>query len=416
MHLPFYIAKRYLISRKSHNIINIISIISVVGVTVGTMALILVLSVFNGFESLVLSLFNSFNPDIKIEAAEGKTISTADFPFGELQQTEGVAGYWEVIEENALARHEENQHIVKIKGVGPNYLDNSALTRFVVAGEAAVQQNGSEKAFIGAGVAYYLGIYIGDYTPPVSLFIPSRTSRSYSSLQADAFNQKVLDVAGVFSLQQEFDRDYVFIPIDAARNLMEYDDEVTSVEVDVVNEDEINRVKYRLEETLGESYSVKTRYEQQSLLYRVMRSEKWATFVILAFILIIATFNVIGSLSILIIDKKKDIAVLWSLGADKKMIKRIFIAEGMLISVFGGIAGLLVGGLIAWLQQQFGFVPLGGAGDSYIVDAYPVKVEWLDFLLVLLTVVLIGAVTVWYPVRQISRKILSQQLNFFLMR
>lgn len=416
MYLPFYIAKRYLVSRKSHNIINIISIISVVGVTVGTMALILVLSVFNGFESLVLSLFNSFNPDIKIEAAEGKTISTADFPFGELKQTEGIAAYWEVIEENALARHDESQHIVRIKGVDPNYLDSSALKRFVVAGEAAVQQNGSEKAFIGAGVAYYLGIYIGDYTPPVSLFIPSRTSRSYSSLQTDAFNQKVLDVAGVFSLQQEFDRDYVFVPIDAARKLMEYDDEVTSIEVDVVSEDDINRVKYRLEETLGGTYSVKTRYEQQSLLYRVMRSEKWATFVILAFILIIATFNVIGSLSILIIDKKKDIAVLWSLGADKKMIKRIFIAEGMLISVFGGIAGLLVGGLIAWLQQQFGFVPLGGAGDSYIVDAYPVKVEWLDFLLVLLTVVLIGAVTVWYPVRQISRKILSQQLNFFLMR
>jgi lipoprotein-releasing system permease protein len=380
------------------------------------MALILVLSVFNGFESLVLSLFNSFNPDIKIEAAEGKTVNTAEFPFGELQQTEGIAGYWKVIEENALARHEESQHIVRVKGVGPGYLENSDLSRFVVAGEAKVMQQGSGKAFLGAGVAYYLGIYLGDYTPPPNLLIPSRTNRSYSSLQTDAFNQKVLDVAGVFSLQQEFDRDYVFVPIDVARDLMEYDDEVTSIEVDVVSEDEIDRVKYRLEELLGDGYTVKTRYEQQSLLYRVMRSEKWATFVILAFILIIATFNVIGSLSILIIDKKKDIAVLWSLGADKKMIKRIFIAEGMLISVFGGLAGLFVGGLIAWLQQQFGFVPLGGAGDSYIIDAYPVKVELLDFLLVLLTVILIGAVTVWYPIRQISRKILSQQLNFFLMR
>jgi lipoprotein-releasing system permease protein len=388
----------------------------VVGVTVGTLALILVLSVFNGFENLVLSLFNSFNPDIKIEAAKGKVLSTLQFPFDKIENVEGVINYWQVVEENALAKYRESQHVVRIKGVEPGYLENSDLKNFTVAGTATVEMNGKEQAFMGAGAAYFLGVYLGDFNPPLSLYIPSRTRSNYSSLQSGSFNQEVINVGGVFSLQQEFDRDYVFIPIAAARELMEYDDESTSIEVVISPNADLEKVKSNLQEALGETFTVKTRFDQQSLLYQVLRSEKWATFVILAFILLIATFNVIGSLSILIIDKKKDIAVLWSLGATKKLIKRIFIAEGMMISVFGGIAGLFLGGLIAWLQQEFGFVALGGAGDSYIVDAYPVKVELLDFLSVLLTVILIGALTIWYPVRQISRKILSGRLNFFLMR
>lgn len=416
MFLPYYIAKRYLVSKKSHNIIHIISLISVAGVTVGTMALILVLSVFNGFEGLVMGLFNSFNPDIRIEAAEGKYIDSDHFPFGEVEALPGVANYREVIEENALARFRDNQHVVRIKGVSPEYLEGSGLKDFVIAGQPAVGDDGAGKAFIGAGVAYFLGIYLSEFTPPVSIFIPSRTSKSYSALAESAFNQETLPVSGVFSLQQEFDREYVFLPLEAAKRLMDYDNEITFVEVVLAEGAHPEEIKNSLENLLGKDYLVKTRFEQQALLYQVMKSEKWATFIILAFILVIATFNVIGSLSILIIDKKKDIAVLWSLGANKKTIKSIFIAEGMMISVFGGIAGLLAGGLIAWLQQQFGFVPLGGAGDSYIVDAYPVKVELLDFLLVLVTVIIIGAVTVWYPVRQISRKILSQRLNFFLAR
>jgi ABC-type lipoprotein release transport system permease subunit len=416
LYLPYYIAKRYLISKKSHNIINIISVISVIGVTVGTMALIMVLSVFNGFESLVLSLFNSFNPDIKIEASRGKVINTESFPFEDVGNIEGVARYWEVVEENALARYRESQHVVKVKGVASDYLERSGLRDFTIAGSPVMEKNNVQQAFIGAGVAYYLGVYLGDFNPPMSLYVPSRTSKNLSAIQGNAFNQEIVAVAGVFSLQQEFDRDYVFIPIQTARQLMEYENEVTSVEVVVEKGESLLEIKDRIQVLLGEEYTVKTRFDQQSLLYQVMRSEKWATFVILAFILVIATFNVIGSLSILIIDKKKDIAVLWSLGASKKLIKRIFIAEGMMISVFGGIAGLLAGGLIAYLQQQFGFVPLGSSGDSYIVDAYPVRVEFLDFLLVLLTVITIGAITVWYPVRQISRKILVQRLNFFLMR
>jgi lipoprotein-releasing system permease protein len=388
----------------------------VVGVTVGTLALILVLSVFNGFENLVLSLFNTFNPDIKIEASEGKVINTSQFPFKEVQKMEGVVKYWQVVEENALAKYRESQHIVKIKGVEPGYLERSKLKDFTIAGSSILDKNGIRQAFIGAGVAYYLGVYLNDYNPPLSIYIPSRTRKNYSTLQGDAFNQQVLNVAGIFSLQQEFDRDYVFMPISAAKELMEYEDEATSIELITEAGTDLGELKQHLENILDENYTVKTRFDQESLLYQVLRSEKWATFVILAFILLIATFNVIGSLSILIIDKKKDIAVLWSLGATKKLIKRIFIVEGMMISVFGGIAGLFLGGLIALLQQEFGFVPLGGAGDSYIVDAYPVKVEFLDFMSVLLTVIIIGALTVWYPVRQISRKILATRLNFFLMR
>jgi len=413
---PFFIARRYLFSRKSHNIINIISVISVVGVTVGTMALIIVLSVFNGFEGLVLSLFNSFNPDFRIEATAGKVFNTSGFPEQEILDIPGVIGLVEVVEENALAKYEDRQHIVRLKGVEPEFLDHSPLREFIIAGKPDLNVNGESRAILGAGVAYYLGYYIGDFNPLVHIYMPDRTRSGYAGFSENAFKQDMIGVSGVFALQQEFDSKYVILPIDDARKLLSYTDEVTSYEVRIEEGFAADPIQSSLMELLGHDYSVKNRFEQQALLYQVMRSEKWATFIILSFILIIATFNVIGSLSILIIDKKKDISVLWSMGADKKLIKRIFVAEGMMISIFGGIAGLILGGLIALLQQYFGIVSLGGPEDSYIVSAYPVEVQFQDFIYVLVTVVAIGAITVWFPIRQISRKILSQRLNFFLMR
>lgn len=416
MSFPFYIAKRYLISRKSHNIINIISLISVIGVTVGTMALILILSVFNGFESLVLSLFNSFNPDIKVEAAEGKVFHTSKLPVEEIFQLDGIANVVPVVEENALVRYDGKQHIVRLKGVGEGFFRNSPVDDFIISGTAEIRRDGQPFALLGAGVAYYLSFYLNDFNSPLNIYLPKRTRKGYSGVSTDAFNQENIPVAGVFAIQQDYDVKYVILPIEVTRKLLEYTDEVTSYEIFTENEYDVRSAQDEISALAGEGFKVRNRYQQQAFLYRVLKSEKWATFLILAFILIIATFNVIGSLSILIIDKKKDIAVLWSLGANRSLIRKIFIVEGMMISVVGGLAGLVLGGIVAWAQQNFGIVSLGGGEGTYIVDAYPVVVKVADFAWVLLTVFAIGAITVWIPVRQVSKKYLNPDIHFFLMR
>lgn len=416
MIFPFYIARRYLISKKSHNIINIVSLISVGGITIGAMALILVLSVFNGFEGLVSGLFNSFNPDLKVSAMEGKYFHSSEILKEKLLQVEGVNYVVETVEENALARFTDKQHIVMLKGVETSFHEMTPLDSFMVEGRYLLESGEMDYAIIGAGVAYYLGIYPKDFAQPMSLYMPRRTKQSFSGSPDQSFSTNNIPVSGVFSIQNEYDMEYVIVPIAVARELMEYTDEVSALEIGLEQGVELSVVQENVKEFLGPGFDIRNRFEQQSLLYRIMKSEKWAVFFILSFILIIAAFNVIGSLSMLILDKKKDISVLWSLGADKKTIKRIFYTEGMIISLSGGGLGLLLGGLLAWMQQHFGFLKLGGGDGSYIVEAYPVQVHGPDFLLVLATVLLIGALTTWYPVSRISRKYLSQRLNFFLMR
>jgi len=416
MIFPFYIAKRYLIAKKSHNIINIISIISVIGVMVGTGALIIVLSVFNGFEGLVMGLFNSFNPDLKIEAIEGKTFTLSEDQSRKIKQIPGIAFVVETVEENALARFGDKQSIVMMKGVEDSFMEMTPLGDFMVNGNYTLGSSNRPAAVIGAGVAYYLGIYPEDFAVPMSLYLPKRTRKTLTGTPEQSFNSLPVHVAGVFTIQQEFDMSYVIVPITLARELLEYDREVTSLEIGLTYPADISQVKQSIRELLGADFQVKDRYQQQALLYRVMKSEKWAVFFILSMILVIAAFNMIGSLSMLIVDKKKDIAVLWSLGASKSQIRKIFFSEGMMISLAGGLLGLFLGGLLALLQQEFGFLRLGGGEGTYIVDAYPVKVQLLDFIYVMITVVVIGAATTWYPVRQISKKYLAQRMNFFLTR
>lgn len=416
MIFPLYIAKRYLISKKSHNLINVITWVSVAGVTIGTMALIIILSVFNGFEVLVTSLFNAFQPDLKIELAEGKTFRMSGFPKDRVNETPGVAYVFEVVEENALVQYNDKQHIVFLKGVDEGYDTVSELNNYFIAGSFQLGSKGYPMAAIGAGVAYHLGLYLGDRSRTVNVFLPKRLRKSYSVLPDQSFNSAGVAVTGVFALQQEFDESYMVVPVSFARQLLDYNDEVTSLDIILEEGADEQAVKDMISEIAGEDYLVKDRFMQQELLYKVLRTEKWAIFVILAFILFIAAFNVIGSLSMLMLDKRKDISVLWSMGADKQMIRRIFLAEGMMISVAGGIIGLVLGGILALLQQEFGFISLGGEEGTYIIDAYPVKVKIEDFLYVLVTVLAIGVLTVWIPVRQISRKYLSQRLNFFLMR
>ncbi|MCK9399492.1 MAG: ABC transporter permease [Bacteroidales bacterium] len=416
MLFPFYIAKRYLIAKKSHNIINIISIISVIGVMVGTGALIIVLSVFNGFEGLVLGLFNSFNPDLKVTVNEGKTFTLTEEQSRKIKHIPGIAFVIETVEENALARFGDKQSIVMMKGVEDDFTKMTPLDDFMLNGSYTLGSSNKPAAVIGAGVAYYLGIYPEEFAVPMSLYLPKRTRKALTGTPEQTFNSQPVHVAGVFTIQQEFDLSYVIVPISLARELLEYENEVTSLEVGLKPDANQSIAVKEIRAVMGSGFDIKDRYQQQATLYRVMKSEKWAVFFILTLILVIAAFNMIGSLSMLIVDKKKDIAVLWSLGASKSQIRKIFFTEGMMISLAGGLLGLFLGGLLALLQQESGLLRLGGGEGTYIVDAYPVKVQLFDFIYVMITVVMIGAATTWYPVRQISRKYLAQRMNFFLTR
>lgn len=373
------------------------------------MALIIVLSVFNGFESLVVSLFSTFNPDIKIEIKEGKTFNINSFPSDSIKQIPGIICFTEVAEENALLENNGKQHIVTMKGVSTNYQEISKMDSMIIDGEFLLEKQQHDFAVVGAGVAYMLDIKINDFSDALSVFVPNRLKTPSLSFQ-NAFKQKSIFPSGVFSVQQDFDTKYIIVPIDFARDLLDYKNEVTSVELSLSASANTKELQGIVQSIVGDKYSVKNRFQQQELLYKIMKSEKWAIFLILTFILIIATFNVIGSLSMLIIDKKKDIAVLHSMGANNKTIKRIFMTEGVMISVLGGILGLTTGAVICWLQQQFGLIRLGPEAGTFVVEYYPVKMKIFDFIGVFFTVFIIGFIAAWFPVKQISRKYLHQRL------
>lgn len=413
MNFPFYIAKRYLFAKKSHNIINIISGISVAGVTLGTFALIVVLSVFNGFEDLVKSLFNTFDADIEITVIEGKSFSASILPDNEIRNLPGVISYTEVIEENALIKYKSEQFIVTIKGVSDDYLYQNPLDSMIIDGDFLLKDGNRHFALLGYLVAYRLGINLNDFTTPINVYVPRRTKKSFSGMES-SFNSKPIFPVAVFAIQQDIDSKFMVIPLDAARSLLEYEDEVSAIEVRLEPGFDADEVIDQIEELIrSDQYYIKDRYQQQELLYKIMGSEKWAIFFILTFILIIATFNVIGSLSMLILDKRKDIGVLFSLGASAKQIKRIFLFEGWLISIGGASIGLIFGYLVCILQIKYHIISLGGDAGAFIIPYYPVKIQLTDFFGVFITVMVIGFLSAWYPVRQISRKYLNQRISDF---
>lgn len=413
MNFPFYIAKRYLFAKKSHNIINIISGISVAGVTLGTFALIVVLSVFNGFEDLVKSLFNTFDADIEITAKEGKSFIRTTIPESEIRNLPGVISYSEVIEENALIKYKSEQFIVSLKGVSEDYLFQNPLDSMIVDGDFILQDGNRDFALLGYLVAYRLGINLNDFSTPINVYVPRRTKKSFSGMES-SFNSVPVFPGAVFAIQQDIDSKFMVIPFDAARALLEYEEEVSAIEIRLEPEVDADKVMNRIEEIIDKGkFNIKDRYQQQELLYKIMGSEKWAIFFILTFILIIATFNVIGSLSMLILDKRKDIGVLYSLGASAKLIKKIFLFEGWLISIGGALIGLILGYLICLLQIKYQIISLGSDAGAFIIPYYPVKIQLFDFFGVFITVMLIGFLSAWYPVRQISRKYLNQRISDF---
>jgi lipoprotein-releasing system permease protein len=403
LNTAFFIAKRYLLARKSHNLINIISGISVAGIGIGAFALIVVLSVFNGFERIISGLYDTTSPDLLIEAKTGKTFLLSEFPLAQLESLKGVNAISEVVEEDALFRYRDQQHLGRVKGVGMPYQQMHRFDSLITRGSFLLNDQGFDFAVIGAGVSYFLGVNISDPSTLLMIYLPRRGKASSFSLE-QSFNSKAIQLSGVYAAQHEYDGRYVFVPINWARNLLEYEDEVTSIEIFAENRTNIQNLQRQVEQIAGDAYQVKNRFQQQETLYRIMRSEKWAIFLILTFILIMATFNIIGSLTMLVIDKRKDIGVLRSLGAGPTLLKRLFLTEGILISISGGIAGLLVGVAVVLLQQYFGLLKLGGAEGAFIVDAYPVHLKIMDVLAVFATVVVIGFLSSAYTVRQTVSK------------
>jgi len=397
---PFYIAKRYLFSKKSHNAINVISGISAAGVCVGTMALVCVLSVFNGFETLIADMFSAFDPDLKITLTQGKTFDVNSPELGEIRKMKSVASFTEVVEENALLRFKNKQMPATIKGVSDNFKDMTRIDSIMYDGEFILFDGAFERAVPGVGVASILGLG-SHFIDPLYIYAPKRTSKINLLRPENSFNQVGTYVSGIFAVQQlQYDDHYVLVSINMARDVFEYGKTtVSSVELKLAGNVDPEQVENQIQKRLGDRFQVKNRYEQQESFFKIMKIEKWITYLILCFILLIASFNIIGSLSMLIIEKKNNIATLRSLGANNQLIKRIFLFEGWMISLVGALSGIGLGALLCLLQEHFGFLKLG---SGYVVEAYPVVTNWVDMLLVLFTVTSMGFLAAYYPVRYIN--------------
>ena len=410
MRLPLFIANRYLLAKKSHNLINIITWISILGISVGSFALIVVLSAFNGLEKVISSMNNRLTPDLQIAPTKGKTIDLTAFPLGQLNEIQGVEYVIPTITEDALFRANDKQHIGQVKGVGIEYQNIDRLNEIIFGSDGLQLADDEEHSFAvpGAGVAWYLGINAYNPYAMVRVYVPKRGNASLMSLE-NSFNSDILTVRSVFSTEQEQDEKLVLVPFDWLSELLEYENKANNVELFVAPNTDINKVKKSVTTLIGEDFVVKNQQEQQETLYRIMRSEKWAVYVILTFILILATFNVVGSLSMLMIDKRKDTEILKAMGADNRLIHKIFMNEGLLISVAGGIIGLLLGIVLVLLQQQFGFVKFGTGGGNYVVDAYPVLLKLKDVLLIFATILVVGCTSAFLTVRHAMRKSVNQK-------
>jgi lipoprotein-releasing system permease protein len=403
--LSFYIAKRYLFAKKSRNAINVISAVSVTGVAVGTMALIIVLSVFNGLELLVRSIFNTFDPDLKITAAEGKTFIPDTAGLNLLSNVNGISCYSLTIEENALLKYGDRQYIATIKGVDNNYTAVTNIDSAMWDGDFMLRSDrGRPYAVPGIGIAQYLGINI-NFITPLFIYVLRRSAESALNPE-DAYKRDYIFPSGIYQIEQSYDSKYIYVPFDFAADLTETDKGVSSIEIKFTDDADAREVQKNVSKIFGKDYIVQNRFEQQELFYKVMRSERLAIFFILTLILIIASFNIIGSLTMLIIEKERDVEILKSLGANKTLIRKIFIFEGWLISIIGAIAGIILGFLVCWLQQTYGIVEL--PSESLIMDAYPVVMKLKDFIIVPATVLLIGYWAAWYPVRYLTKKYLRE--------
>ena len=402
-----FIGLRYLFSPKKHHAINVISIISMIGIMVSSAALIIVLSVFNGMEGLVRSSFNSFNPDYQILPKEGKVFSTDTFPMAKLQKLEGVQVVYEVVADMTLMTYNEKQLLVSVKGVSPDYLHSTGIDSLLIDGNATLRYGEGPAAVMGAIAAG--NIQLNLHSPEqLKVYYPKRLLKNLAD-PSHAFNIDYLTPAGVFASYTEYDEKYVFVPLDFARSIMNYENEVTSIELKLKNSKDYTKIRTSIENVLGENYILKDKYQQEESLYKTMKSEKLMVFVILAFILVVAGFNMIGTLSMLIIEKKDDLSVLYAMGARKSLVRKIFMVQGGFISLLGGLAGLLIGLLICFLQMKFHIVGLGDGSAGYLINYYPVQIEWLDFVMVIFTILIISIITSYIPIRYMKNIVVDKK-------
>ena len=394
MNFSFYIAKRYLFSKKSHNAINVISGVSVCGVALATLALVCTLSVFNGFQDLVTTMFTAFDPELKITAVSGKVFDAQDDRIQSLKQMPEVDVFSESLEDNVMVQYKDRQAMAVIKGVEDNFSQLTAIDSILYGrGEMVLHDEVVAYAIPGIELVSILGTGVR-FLDPLEIYAPKRGSKINVASPAFSFNSDYLHSSGlVFAVnQQKYDASYILTSLKFARDLFQYDTEVSSIELKLKEGANINKVQGRIASLLGKDFQVLNRYEQQADTYRIMEVEKLISYLFLTFILLIACFNVIGSLSMLIIDKRADVVTLRNLGANDETIKHIFLLEGCLISFLGALIGVVLGVALCLVQQEFGLISLG-SGDSagaFVVDAYPVNVQLTDVLLVLLTVLVIS--------------------------
>jgi len=401
--LSLQFAFRYLVSKKSTNAINIITGVSMIGMAVGSMALIIVLSVFNGFEGLVISLYNKFTPDILVVPAQGKVFSVSETQLHKLNAVKGVEVISKTLQEKALLKYNDREFIATVKGVDDNYLAVTSVNNALVKGNFILDEGAQDYMVMGAGVRAALGADLEDGLNPVSVFLPKRGRNTSGLLPTEAFNRKFIFPSGMFSIQQDFDYEYVYVPISFIRDALKYDDEITSLEIKVKPGMDVRDVKQNVAALMGCGFKIKDRIEQDEFLFKVMQTERWAVYAILTFILVIASFNIIGSLSMIVLEKSKDISILKTMGATRQWLMKVFMLEGMLSALIGSFSGILLGLLLCLLQIKFGFIQLAGSG-TFVVKAYPVDIEVADIFLVLSTVIIIGLLASIAPAWNASKR------------
>jgi lipoprotein-releasing system permease protein len=400
VNFPFFIAKRYFSTKKNSNFVHIISWVSLLGVAIGTAALILVLSVFNGFEDLVLKMYNSFDPHLQITATEGKVFHPEKISAVLVNPEFESSAY--ILEEKVLLKYQEKEFIATVKGVSETYQELTNFDSLLVDGEYINSYENNNVAVVGSGVAYHLSIGLGTMFEQLQVFVPNRNSKTLLNSQT-AFKQGSVLPVGIFSIQAELDQEYIITPLAFIQQLADRDNNISAVEIKLKNEDRMIVIQEQLATALGDDFIVKNRFEQQEFLYKILNTEKLAVFLILAFIMIIATFNIIGALSMLMLDKQKDIATFRSLGCTVQDIQSVFFRKSMLTILLGIGIGLFIGLGLAFLQQTFGFIGMGGG--SFVINTYPIAIVFTDIILVSFTVFAIGLLASWYPAKVLSGRL-----------
>lgn len=408
MNFPFYIARRYLFSKKSTHAINIISGISGVGVAVATMALVVTLSVFNGFHDLVATFFTSFDPQLEVVPVVGKTAPADDLALAKIKTLPEVEVTSECVKDQALAIYKGRQTMITLMGVDDNFERMSRIDEILYGNENfSLHAANLNFGTVGIRLAETLGMN-ANWDGSLMIYAPRKIGQLDMANPTDGFVvDSLISPGSVFMVKQgKYDKDHVIAPISFARTLFEQQGMLSSLQIRLKNGSDLDKVKAEMQSIAGNRFKVLDRYEQQQDTFRIMQVEKFIAYIFLTFILIVASFNIIGSISMLIIDKKDDVVTLRNLGATDRQITKIFLFEGRLISVFGAVVGILVGLLLCWLQQQFGLVALGQSSGTFVVDAYPVSVHPEDVAVIFFTVILVGFIAVWYPVRYFSKRLL----------